>query len=286
MRRDGCWSNPALYHPAMNRIDAAFADLRQRRRAGLMPFICAGHPAPGLTGPLLRTLCDAGASVIEVGFPFSDPIADGPVIAAAMHRALGDGASGLGTTPASVLAEVAAVRQSVRAGLVAMVTISIVTRVGAAKFISDCRAAGFDGFIFPDLPLEEGGEILAMVRDAGLIASLLIAPTTTAERAAHIARASSGFLYLLARSGITGERADAPPDDLAERVLFLRGVSDLPIACGFGISTPEHVRAVVRHADAAIVGSALVRRLEEAAARGGDVLAGAGEFTRLLAGAC
>jgi len=114
----------------------------------------------------------------------------------------------------------------------------------------------------------------------------LIAPSTSPERAAKIARASSGFLYLLAREGITGERAGAISADLGNRVASLRSVTDLPIACGFGISTPEQVRAVVRHADAAIVGSALVRRLDEAAARGGDVLAEAGEFTRLLAEAC
>jgi tryptophan synthase alpha chain len=270
----------------MNRIDAAFADLRARGRRGLMPFLCAGHPAPGMTGPLLRALSDSGASVIEVGFPFSDPIADGPVIAAAMYKALGGGVGGARTTPASVLAEVAAVRDSVAAGLVAMVTISIVMRIGPERFIKDCADAGFDGFIFPDLPLEESNRVLGLVRDAGLRASLLIAPTTAPERAAKIARASSGFVYLLAREGITGERAGGPSGDLGIRVAALRNVTDLPIACGFGISTPEQVRTVVQHADAAIVGSALVRRLEEAAARGGDVPAEAAAFTRSLAAAC
>ncbi len=270
------------YTGVVNRIDQIFADLRAQGRRALMPFICGGHPGPGMTANLLPALEAAGASVVEIGIPFSDPIADGPVIAAAMHEALGRGA-----TPRSVLDEVASVRDRVSLGLVAMVSVSIAYRLGGpqgdfGKFIADARTAGFDGLIFPDAPLEEAGALVDAARREGLTASLLIAPTTPPERMKRIAEASSGFVYLLARTGITGERSESP--EVAARVARLRGWTGLPIACGFGISTPEQVRAVVRDADAAIVGSALVRRVGEAASRGGDAVGAGTAFVGELAG--
>lgn len=248
-----------------------------------MPFICGGHPANmppqdavPITALLLPALERAGASIVEVGIPFSDPIADGPVIAAAMHEALRHGA-----TPLAVFDQVASVRAELSIGLVAMCSISIVHRLGgAAGFCRQAAAAGFDGLIVPDIPLEESGEIREAAAGAGLRLSLLIAPTTPPARAAQIARASTGFVYLLARTGITGERQEAP--QVAGLVRTIQDATDLPIACGFGISTPEHVRAVVREggADAAIVGSALVRRMGQA----GDPIAEAERFIRELAG--
>lgn len=259
----------------MNRIDEIFGELRASGGKALMPFVCADHPSRGSLGSVVEAIAQAGASIVEVGIPFSDPIADGPVIAAAMHEALVGG-----STPRGVFAQVAEVRGKVSIGLVAMVSVSIVHRLGVATFIDEAKAAGFDGFIFPDAPLEESGALLSRAAEAGLTASLLIAPTTPRERAARIAQACSGFVYLLARAGITGERSDAP--DVSKRVAQLREVTDLPIACGFGISTAEHVRAVVAHADAAIVGSALVRAMGEAKAAGADVAAAAGAFVRSL----
>ncbi len=242
-----------------------------------MPFLCGGHPARGDLARLIPAIESAGASVIEVGIPFSDPIADGPIIAAAMHEALQNG-----STPASVLEEVSSVRSRTQVGLVAMVSVSIVHRMGGPRgWVARAGEAGFDGFIFPDAPLEESGELLAAARDAGKTASMLIAPTTPPKRAAEIAKASTGFVYLLARSGITGEQAEAP--DIAGRVRTLRDLTDLPIACGFGISTREHVRAVVAHADAAIVGSALVRRISESAKAGRDPVVDAKVFVGQLA---
>lgn len=267
----------------MNRIEAIFAGLRGAGRKGLMPFVCGGYPGPGVVSRLLPELGRAGACVVEIGFPFSDPIADGPVIAAAMHRALEQGC-----TPASVFAEAAAAREGAGGamdgvGLVAMVSVSIVWRVGIDEMVLQARRSGVDGFIFPDLPAEEGPELLARVRDAGLCAALLVAPTTSEARAARLVAASSGFVYLLARSGITGESGAAP--EIGDRVRRLREMTDLPIACGFGISTAAHVRAVVAHADAAIVGSALVRRMGEAERAGEDVVAaGAGLVRELAAG--
>lgn len=262
-------------------LDSIFADLRARRAKALMPFVCGMHPAPGSTAALLPALERAGASVVEVGYPFSDPIADGPVIAAAMHSALASGA-----TPAGVNAEIAqARRDGCRVGVVAMVSVSIVQRLGASRFIAGAKDAGVDGFIFPDAPLEESGPLLGLARAAGLGASLLVAPTTPPDRAERIARACSGFVYVLARAGITGESRALDVGALSARLRHLRTVTDLPLACGFGISTPEQVRQVVHDAgaDAAIVGSALVRRLTDAATAGHDPVAAAESFTRDLA---
>ena len=174
-----------------------------------------------------------------------------------MHDVLKEGG-----TPTSVFEEIRQARGKVGLGLVAMVSVSIVYRMGGPeRFVATASASGIDGFIFPDAPLEESDELLTAAANAGCTASLLIAPTTPPERAAAIARASTGFVYLLARSGITGEQAEAP--SVGPAVAAIRAATDLPIACGFGISTAEHVAAVTGEADAAIVGSALVRRMDE-----------------------
>lgn len=258
----------------INRIDAIFADLRTEGRRALMPFVCGGHPSLEATGPMIEAAARAGASVVEVGIPYSDPIADGPVIASAMHEALT-----AGVTVSKLFAEIAAVRERVTIGIVAMVSVSIINGIGGpSRFCELAKAAGFDGLIVPDSPWEESKAIHDACEANGLVLSLLIAPTTPKERAIEIAKRCTGFVYLIARAGITGEQQDAP--EIAGRVAALREVTDLPIACGFGISTAEHVRAVVKHADAAIVGSALVRRVS-----GKDDPAGEAEgFLRELAG--
>lgn len=263
----------------MGRIETIFQELRGTNRKALMPFVCAGHPRPDSLPEVLLGLQDAGASIVEIGIPFSDPIADGPIIAAAMHKAIE-----AGCTPALVVDQIASVRDRLRIGLVAMVSISIMQRLasssGPASVVARFRDAGVDGFIFPDLPLEESGTWRAASAEAGLSCTFLIAPTTSPERAAKIAQASTGFLYLLARSGITGERSEMP--DLSGRIAELRRVSNLPIAVGFGVSTPEHVRHVVQSADAAIVGSALVRRLSDGQSDQSPAQV-AGDFCRQLA---
>lgn len=260
----------------MNRIEAAFDTLKESGQGGLMPFVCAGAPTLDALTAVLPALSEAGASVIEVGIPFSDPIADGPVIAAAMHEAIGRG-----ITPTKVFEQVRSVRGRVESGLVAMVSVSLVHAMGGPEaFAGRAAEAGFDGCIFPDAPLEESDELAAACGAAGLTCSLLIAPTTPEARARLIAEKCSGFVYLLARAGITGEQRDAP--EIAERVRMLRRVTRLPIACGFGISTPDHVRAVVQHADAAIVGTALVRRLETAQKQGQSLAAEAEGFVTEL----
>jgi tryptophan synthase alpha chain len=251
------------------------------KRPALMPFIVGGYPRAGDTTRLLLACQRAGASVVEVGYPFSDPVADGPVIAQAMHTALASG-----TTPAGVHQEIAAARaQGCTIGIVAMVSVSIVFRVGIKRFIGDAKIAGVDGFIFPDLPLEESDAVLNVVRDAGACASLLIAPTTDDNRAAEIARACSGFVYVLARAGITGTDAALAVDKVRHRVSTLRKSTDLPLAVGFGVSSRDHVNQIVHAAgaDAAIVGSAIVKEIQHAMSAGDDPVNAAESFVRTLA---
>lgn len=254
-----------------------FEGARRDKRGALMPFVVGGHPSPGALSELLTAIDSAGADAVEVGFPFSDPIADGPVVAAAMHDALQQGAS-----PASVLDEIATIRETTELCLIAMVSVSIVERMGGPEsFVRRGAASGFDGFIFPDIAVEEAGPYADACARAEVGCSLLVAPSTPLERMTEIATLTTGFVYLLARAGTTGERRESP--EIQERVRLLRSVTDLPIAVGFGISAPEHVAAVVQHADAAIVGSALVRRIAE---HGNDPAPEAGRFIATLRPGC
>ncbi len=263
----------------MNRINTIFKQLRADGGKALMPFITAGDPDLATTAALLPALERAGASICEVGIPYSDPIADGPVIQASMTHALRGG-----VRLAGVLQAIAEQRDRVGLGLVAMVSISIVERVGTKRFLTDAADAGFDGVIFPDLPVEESDSVRAAVAEHGLVCSLLIAPTTPIDRAERIARACSGFVYLLARSGLTGEQAELD-GGLPERVRRLRAVTDLPIAVGFGISTADQVSEVVQEADAAIVGSAIMKRVATLRDDGGEAVVGGVErFVEQLAG--
>lgn len=265
----------------MNRITRIFEDLRRDAsgpRKALMPFVTAGDPDLATFGEMLPAMQAAGASVVEVGIPFSDPIADGPVIQASMTYALDRGVK-----VSQVFETVARVRPAIELGLVAMVSYSIVHRLGAQRFVSEAKQAGFDGFIFPDLPVEESQAVRDVVASQDMILSMLIAPTTPDARAEQIARASTGFVYVISRAGITGERSELPPE-LPQRVRRLRDVTDLPMAVGFGISGPDQVSQVVSVADAAIVGSALVRRIAQRRDQGrAAVVAEVERFTRELA---
>lgn len=241
-----------------------------------MPFIVAGHPGPGCLPQLLLGLEKAGADAVEVGIPFSDPIADGPVIAAAMHESLV-----AGTTVGSVLDSMAEVRPRLQLPVIAMVSVSIVDRLGGAAFIDRLADSGFDGIIVPDADLDATYAIVKRAESRGIAFTSLIAPDTSPERIDLIARDARQFIYMLARGGLTGERADAP--DLEARVSEIRKRTTLPLAAGFGISNPEHVRAVLADADGAIVGSALVKVLTQAFGEGRDPVEVAMEFVRPLA---
>ncbi|MEY3142196.1 MAG: tryptophan synthase alpha chain [Planctomycetota bacterium] len=261
------------------RIQRAFDLARARGSCALMPFITAGYPDLGTTERLLRELPDAGADLVEIGIPFSDPIADGPVIAESMHKALLGG-----TTPEAVLECVARARPAIP--VLAMVSVSIVERMGVGDFFRRCAAAGISGVIVPDAGSEFWSEVRSRM-DSDARAALdhlgiveFVSPTTTRQRIEEIVPRCTGFIYLLARAGITGERSDAP--EVADRVAAIRSVGAARIAVGFGISTREHVAAVGRHADGAIVGSAIVRKMTEAAQHGESAAEAALSLVRSL----
>jgi tryptophan synthase alpha chain len=238
----------------MNPIDQLFARLKTDRKKAFLPFITAGDPDLDATAKLVREAAKRGASLIEIGFPYSDPIADGSVIQASYTRALSRG-----LTVDAIFSAVRAL--NVSTPLVGMVSYSLVHHRGPERFIADAKAAGFSGAIVPDLPVDEADDLakLAATHDFKLI--LLVTPTTPRERATRIAQLSTGFLYCVSVVGITGERSQLPPD-LLEQLRWLRTQTTLPMCVGFGISTPEHVRTLRDSADGVIVGSALVRKLE------------------------
>ena len=234
-----------------------FRELRAKKQMAFMPFIPAGYPDLATTEKLLPALEQAGASIIEVGIPFSDPVADGPVIQEAFTAALAKKLK-----IADVFATVKKARPHVSIPLVAMVSYSITYRFGLERFLATMKESGFDGLILPDVPPPEAQAVVDKVRAAGLDTILLVAPTTPTERRREIGRLSSGFIYYLSVSGITGERNELPAD-LAAGVANLKSLTDQPVCVGFGISTAAHMAQLAGHADGAIVGSAVVRRMKQ-----------------------
>ena len=243
----------------MTPIAATFARLRASGRRGLVPYFVAGDPDLAVTRDLVEEAAARGADIIEIGLPFSDPLADGPVIQRAGTRALRRGTSLFRLLP--VLAELSG---RVAAPLVLMTYLNPLHRYGLQAVARDLAKAGVAGLIVPDLPVDESGPLQQATRAAGIDLVALAAPTSGPERLRRIARASRGFVYLVPVTGITGERSDFPPD-LLTLVRDLRAVTTRPIGVGFGISTPAQVARVVEHADAAIVGSAIVRLVESLA---------------------
>jgi tryptophan synthase alpha chain len=243
----------------MNPIDALFGRLRVAGRKALIPFVTAGDPDLRTTEQVVRELARNGASLVEIGFPYSDPLADGPVIQASYTRALG-----AGVRVDDILACVRTLTSEGGAGvpLVGMLSYSLIHRRGSRAFVEQSARAGLSGLIVPDLPLEEASSLARTAAYAGLKLIQLVTPTTSRERAIDIARSSTGFLYYVTITGITGER-DRLPDELSGELKWLRSQTDLPVCVGFGISKPEHVYALRDVADGVIVGSAFVRRLEE-----------------------
>lgn len=245
-----------------SRLEAGIVAASQARLGGLLPYITAGYPDLGVTRELLLLLERLRVAAVEVGFPYSDSIADGPTIANSYQLALQEH-----LRVDDVFACVAEVRRGAAVPLVAMVSFSIVHRRGVDSFCRHAREAGFDGLIIPDLSLEEAPDVSRIADAAGLDLVMLVAPTSSPARRERIARLSRGFVYYLSVAGVTGERA-ALPADLARNVELLRACSALPICVGFGISRPAQVRAVCEVADGAIVGSALVRRIGDAVRAG------------------
>jgi tryptophan synthase alpha chain len=264
----------------MSAIDRLFEQLRAQGRKALMPFVTAGDPDLDFTAAVLQQLDACGCHLCELGIPYSDPIADGPVIQASYTRALDHG-----THLADIFEMTARVGPMLSMPVVSMVSYAIVFRRGIASFVATAKAAGIAGAIVPDLPVEEARELAEVCRHEDFSLIQLVAPTTPRERAIRIAESSTGFLYYVSVAGITGERTQLPPD-LAENVAWLRARTPLPICIGFGISQPEHVKQLAPVADGLIVGSAIVRRIAEAVRQPREqVLAEIGAYVRQLLGA-
>ncbi len=253
-----------------SRIARRFAERAREGQRALVLYVTAGFPDLETTVPLLEALADAGADVLELGIPFSDPMADGPTIQASSFRALQ-----AGTTVAGVLEMLRRFRERRDTPVVLFTYLNPVVRYGAARFCRDAREAGADGLLLTDLPAGADPELERAAGDAGLDLIRLLAPTTAPDRVRRVAEGGAGFLYYISRTGVTGARAELRPE-LADEVSRLREAVGLPVAVGFGVSTPEQAAAVAKVADGVVVGSALVQVLDESG------IEGARDFTRGL----
>ena len=261
----------------MTRIDNKFQELRAANRKAFIPYITAGDPDLKTTAELILALDRAGADIIELGVPFSDPIADGPVIQRATERALVSR-----TSLRDILGLAAEVRKTSQVPMLLMSYYNPLFHYGLPKLARDAASAGFDGILATDLTVEESEPFVKAMAGSGLNTIFLVAPTSSPERIRKIAQASTGFLYAVSRTGVTGERQELSTE-LRDFLKALRCHTPIPIAVGFGVSRPEHVQAVWQEADGAVVGSALVREIEQHA-KNGNLTEKIAEFTRWLKG--
>jgi tryptophan synthase alpha chain len=259
----------------MGRIGTAFQALRRQGQTALIPFITAGDPDLRTTEALIHALVAAGADLIELGVPFSDPMADGPTIQAASERALAGG-----TTLSGILELVRRVRQHTNVPIILMGYYNPVFRFGPERFAREAASAGIDGVLLVDLPPEERGEIHGFLRAAGLDLITLLAPTTPPGRRQELCARGEGFIYYVSMTGVTGAKA-VDTATIQGEVEALRRESPVPVAVGFGISTPEEAKAIARFADAVVVGSALVR-IVAAHGRSPELISHLSAFVRSL----
>jgi tryptophan synthase alpha chain len=243
----------------VNRIDACFERRRGEGRTAFIPFLTAGDPDPQTTVALVEACARAGASIVELGFPYSDPVADGPTIQNSYSRTL---SRGLRLDDVFDLVRLSRTRTDVP--LAGMVSYSLVFRRGLTRFVGEAAQSGLDGLIVPDLPVEEAEPLAKACREADLAAVSLVAPTTTPQRRQRIAEQATGFIYCVSVVGTTGAR-EGLPEGLIASLADLRRLTDKPLAVGFGISRPEQAAALAPHADGVIVGSAIVRLIAESA---------------------
>ena len=267
---------PVLLLMSTNRIDQKFAQLRSGSRAGFIAYICGGDPTLAATRELVWAMEDAGVDLIEIGVPFSDPLADGVVNQMASTRALAAGASVLG-----VFACIREIRVKSQIPIVLYTYMNPVYRYGFDTFLADAATAGADGILFLDLPPDEDEASPELRMHGPLKRIRLIAPTTPPERIALLTKDAGGFIYYVSRTGVTGERSDVA-EDMAQQVAAIKKTTSLPIAVGFGVGKPEQVKAIAAVADAVIVGSAIVRRIEEFGADP-DLVRKVADFVRPLA---
>lgn len=240
----------------MNRIDRKFQELKAKKKPAFIPFITAGDPDLQTTKDLILEFEKKNADVIELGIPFSDPIADGPIIQASYYRALMRGVK-----VAHILDMVKEVRRKSEIPIVAMVSYSTVFKKGYQVFIENAIRAGLDGLTVPDMPVEENHELFELARKNDFKIVCFVAPTTTDDRMAMIAQKAQGFLYYISVVGITGIR-DILPDDILQNIKKLKQMTKIPVAVGFGVSTSEHAKLIGKVADGVIVGSAIMREIE------------------------
>jgi tryptophan synthase alpha chain len=263
----------------MSRLRETFAERRASGRKSLLPYITGGYPDVETTAAILRTIDPGPCACVEVGIPFSDPIADGPVIQTSFSRALAEGFK-----LDDLLAILRQQREDIAVPLLAMVSYSIVYRRGPEAFVDVLREAGFDGVIVPDLALEEAADLVRLTRERDSALVMMVAPTTEPDRQRQIADLSEPFIYYQSLAGVTGERASLPPD-LQQHVQELRVATGKPICVGFGVSTAAQIQRVCTIADGAIVGSAIVRRMTAAVEEGcspGEIAARVDEFIQSL----
>lgn len=261
----------------MTRIGRRFEDLRKAGRTGFVAYITAGDPDLNTTHQMVLELDRRGVDVLELGVPFSDPLADGPVIQEALQRALAAGA-----TLEGVLSMVADVRAESEIPIVLFTYYNPIHRYGVERFVKRAADVGVDGVLMLDLPPEEGGDYIGRMNEHGLDTIFLVTPTTRDDRMKLIALHTRGFVYYVSRTGVTGER-DSLADEIQSKVSAICQYTDMPIAVGFGISTPEHVSEIAQYADAVVVGSAIVRRMGEFQSDA-DLVAKVGAFVGSLIG--
>ncbi|MBN1526854.1 MAG: tryptophan synthase subunit alpha [Candidatus Omnitrophica bacterium] len=240
----------------MNRIDRAFKGLKARKEKAFITYITAGDPSLAMTAKLVGSLEKAGVDLIELGIPFSDPLADGPVIQAASKRALDRGA-----TLHKIFEMVRALRRKCAIPIVFMTYYNPVLRHGLAKFFADCRGCGVDGVIVPDLPCDEAKDLMRCAKREKVAAIFLAAPTSTTARLRTIVKNSAGFIYYVSLTGVTGARAKLPPEVIS-KVKTIKRMTKKPVCVGFGVSTPGQAMGIAKVADGVIVGSAIVRVID------------------------
>lgn len=263
----------------MSAIDDLFKQLKSEGKKAFMPFVTAGDPGLEFTAEILKRLDAEGCHLAELGIPYSDPIADGPVIQASYTRALKGG-----TKLKNIFAMVGEIKSKIKMPIVTMVSFAIIHRQGIDEYLRQAVAAGISGAIVPDMPVDESAEFAAKCKEHDFSLIQLITPTTPPERAIEIAKHTTGFIYYVSITGITGERTEMP-SNLVGNLKWLRKQTDLPICVGFGISQPEHAEVLKPVCDGMIVGSAIVRRIAKLtteSASQADVLDDVGMFAQSM----
>ncbi len=257
----------------INRIDKALAELKSKGKKAFVPFITAGDPTLELTKSLIKTLESAGADIIELGIPFSDPIADGPSIQRASLRSLEHN-----TSLSDVIKMVAEVRKETQIPIVLMGYYNPIFKYGVDKFTKDATESGIDGIIVADLPPDESAELVKSAKEYDLATIFLVAPTSTPDRVKLIAESCTGYIYCVSTTGVTGARKEIS-DMLAPTLELIKKYSDKPIAVGFGVSTPDQAKEVAKVADGVIIGSAIVNIIEQYKDDSEKLLASVKEFS-------